>query len=78
MDFVFDNLCETALSEDERSKLEDQGFLYLRKAAKNLRISMDSGEGGELAEILLCGVMKHHYKELLVVFKIYHKKMLSG
>lgn len=26
MDFVFDNLCETALSEDERSKLEDQGF----------------------------------------------------
>ena len=53
-------------------------FLSLRKAAKNLRISMDSGEGGELAEILLCGVMKHHYKELLVVFKIYHKKMLSG
>ena len=76
MDFIFDNLFETALSEDERSKLEDQVFSSLRKAAKNLRISMDSGEGGELAEILLCGVMKHHYKILLVVFKIYYKNAI--
>ena len=74
MDFIFDNLCETALSEDERSKLVDQGFSSLRKAAKNLRISTDSGEGSELAEILLYGVMKHHYKALPVVPKIYYKQ----
>lgn len=74
MDFIFDNLCETALSEDERSKLVDQGFSSLRKAAKNLRISTDSGKGSELAEILLYGVMKHHYKALPVVPKIYYKQ----
>ena len=46
----------------------------LRKVAKNLRISNDTGKGSELAEILLYGVMKHHYKTLPVVPKIFYKQ----
>lgn len=74
IDFIFNNICETALSEDERCKLVDEGLSSLRKSAKNLRISTDSGEGSELAEILLYGVMKHHYNALPVVPKIYYKQ----
>lgn len=73
-DFIFDNICETALSEDERSKLVNSPLSSLRQAAKNLRISKDSGQGSELAEILLYGVMKHHYKALPVVPKIFYKQ----
>lgn len=73
-DFIFDNICETALSEDERSKLVNGPLSSLRQAAKNLRISEDSGQGSELAEILLYGVMKHHYKALPVVPKIFYKQ----
>lgn len=73
-DFIFDNMCETALSEDERSKLVNEPRSSLRKAAKNLRISEDAGQGSELAEILLYGVMRHHYKALPVVPKIFYKQ----
>lgn len=72
--FIFDNMCETALSEEERSKLVGEPLSSLQKAAKNLRISNDTGKGSELAEILLYGVMKHHYKALPVVPKIFYKQ----
>lgn len=73
-EFIFNNICETALSEDERSKLVNEPRSSLRKAAKNLRISEDAGQGSELAEILLYGVMKHHYRALPVVPKIFYKQ----
>ena len=44
------------------------------KAAKNLRFSQDNGQGSELAEILLYGIMRHHYGALPVVPKIYYKQ----
>ena len=73
-DFIFNNICETALFEDERSKLVNEPLSSLRKAAKNLRVSNDTGKGSELAEILLHGVMKYHYKALPAVPKIFYKQ----
>ncbi|MBB1542911.1 MAG: DUF1837 domain-containing protein [Flavobacteriaceae bacterium] len=49
-------------------------FSVLRKAAKKLCMSSDSGEGSELAEIFLYGVMKHNYKTHPVVPKIFYKQ----
>ena len=49
----------------------------LRKVAKNLRISNDTGKGSELAEILLYGVMKHHYKALPVVPKSFTNRIVK-
>ena len=77
--FILDNLCETALSKMERDKLPTSQMSAMSKAAKNLRISDElekstSGLGSELAEILLYGVMRSHYKALPVVPKIYYKQ----
>lgn len=72
--FLFDNLCETALSADERRKLPTDPYSAMVIAAKNLRLSEDNGQGSELAEILLYGIMKRHYGALPVVPKIYYKQ----
>ena len=72
--FLFDNLCETALSADERRKLPTNPYSAMVIAAKNLRLSEDNGQGSELAEILLYGIMKRHYGALPVVPKIYYKQ----
>ena len=76
-DFIFNNICETALFEDEHSKLVNEPLSSLRKVAKNLRISNDTGKGSELAEILLYGVMKHHYKALFVVPKSFTSRIVK-
>lgn len=72
--FVWDNIAEAALSFDERQKLATKALTQLEESAKNLRLSEDKGKGGELAEILLYGIMKYHYKAISVVPKIYYKQ----
>lgn len=72
--FLFDNICETALSEYERSKLPTGTYSAMVSAAKNLRLSEDHGQGSELAEVLLYGIMKRHYGALPVVPKIFYKQ----
>jgi hypothetical protein len=76
-DFIWDNIILTALSAQEREIMIDQPGTKLRAAAKNLRLTDkpgDRGNGGELAEVVLYGIMHHHYKALPVVPKIFHKQ----
>lgn len=76
-DFIWNNIAETALSFKERECLIDQAHTKLVSAAKNLRLTdkeNDIGKGSELAEIVLYGIMKHYYKALPVVPKIFYKQ----
>lgn len=74
--FIWDNIAETSLSYKERESLVNHSLLVA--AAKNLRLTdsdkEDIGRGSELAEIVLYGLMKHHYKALPVVPKIFYKQ----
>lgn len=75
--FIWDNIAETALSFDERQSLVDESYSSLVESAKSLRLtdaSCDIGKGSELAEIVLYGIMKHHYGALPVVPKIFYKQ----
>jgi Cap4 SAVED domain len=75
--FIWDNIAETSLSFEERKSLIGNPRTLLTLAAKNLRLTDkkdDIGSGSELAEIVLYGIMKHHYKALPVVPKIFHKQ----
>jgi len=75
--FIWDNIALTALSAQERDKLSGQSRSTLRESAKNLRLTDkagDIGQGSELAEIVLYGIMHHHYKALPVVPKIFYKQ----
>ena len=75
--FVWDNIALTALSAQEREKLAGKSSSTLQAAAKNLRLTdkeADKGKGSELAEIVLYGIMHHHYKALPVVPKIFYKQ----
>jgi hypothetical protein len=75
--FIWDNIAETSLSARERASLIDKSHSTLVAAAKNLRLTdsdKDIGKGSELAEIILYGLMKHHYKALPIVPKIFHKQ----
>lgn len=76
--FIWNNIKETALSYKERQALVDEGEdSVLTEAAKNLRLiddKEDAGEGGEIAEILLYGIMKNYYKALPVIPKIFYKQ----
>jgi len=75
--FIWDNVAETALSVKERNSLVGKAQSQLIAAAQNLRLtdkSDDIGKGSELAEIVLYGVMKHHYAALPVVPKIFYKQ----
>ena len=75
--FIWDNIAETALSKRERDSLAMQPLSQLAAAAKSLRLtdkSDDIGQGSELAEIILYGIMKHHYGALPVVPKIFYKQ----
>lgn len=76
-DFVWDNIALTALSAQEREKLAGKNSSTLRAAARSLRLTDkedDKGKGSELAEIVLYGIMLHHYKALPVVPKIFYKQ----
>lgn len=74
--FIWDNIAETSLSCQERESLIGEPHTTLQTAAKNLRLTDkdDIGEGSELAEIILYGIMKHHYQALPVVPKIFYKQ----
>ncbi len=75
--FIWDNIAETALSHREREALSGQPHSLLSAAAKNLRLTdsiADIGKGSELAEVVLYGLMKHVYKALPVVPKIFYKQ----
>lgn len=75
--FVWDNIAETSLSYSERESLIDQSHSKLVAAAQSLRLTdsdNDIGKGSELAEIILYGIMKHHYNALPVVPKIFYKQ----
>ncbi len=75
--FVWDNIALTALTDQEREKLAGKSDSTLRAAAMNLRLTdkeNDKGKGSELAEIVLYGIMQHHYKALPVVPKIFNKQ----
>ncbi|WP_407266820.1 DUF1837 domain-containing protein [Tenacibaculum maritimum] len=75
--FVWDNIAETALSFRERQSLINQPLSQLTEAAKKLRLTdkeKDISKGSELAEIVLYGLMKSHFKALPVVPKIYYKQ----
>ena len=73
--FIWDNIAETALSKKERDSLVNHSLLT--SAAKNLRLTDKQdkiGAGSELAEIVLYGIMKHHFHALPVVPKIFYKQ----
>lgn len=75
--FIWDNIALTALSAKERDKLAGMSGSTLREAAKNLRLTDkvgDIGQGSELAEIILYGIMHHYYRALPVVPKIFYKQ----
>lgn len=78
--FIWNNIKETALSIQERNSLISEGEdSVLTESAKKLRLiddplDKDNGKGGEIAEILLYGIMKNHYGALPVVPKIFYKQ----
>jgi hypothetical protein len=75
--FIWDNIAQTALSHQERKNLEHKSQSTLKRAAENLRLTdkeQDISKGSELAEIVLYAIMKHKYKALPVVPKIFYKQ----
>lgn len=87
--FIFNNIAETALSKREKDNLIDNSYGALIESAKKLRLTdkkvlkknkateTPETEGSELAEIILYGIMRHHYKALPVVPKIFNKQNSS-
>lgn len=76
--YIWDRIKYTALSKDERDKLIDNPSSTLEQSAKNLRKTNNPKySDGELAEILLYGIMKDHYKALSVVPKIFYKQSIG-
>ena len=73
-DFVFNNIALTALNAEERAKCVDDSYSALTEAAKHLRLIEDKGKGSEIAEIVLYGIMKHHYKAIPATPKIFYKQ----
>lgn len=78
-EFIWDNVKETALSIKERNALINDEGSTLSKAVEKLRLiddpnDKDNGKGGEIAEIILYGIMKHHFKAIPVVPKIFYKQ----
>lgn len=74
MDYIWDNVAETALNEKEKSALGNRHRSILSRSAQNLRIIDDESTGGEIAEILLYAIMKDYYSALPAVPKIFYKQ----
>jgi len=74
--YLWDNIAQTALSERERSALVDQSHSSLIAAAQNLRFTDkdEIGQGSEIAEVFLYGLMRHRFGALPVVPKIFYKQ----
>lgn len=74
LEYIWDNIAETALSAEERNALGKRPSTLLKKAAQNLRITDNDTTGGEIAEILLYSIMRDFYGALPVVPKIFYKQ----
>lgn len=74
MEYIWDNIAETALSAEERIALGKKPSSLLANAARNLRITDKDVTGGEIAEIMLYAIMKNFYGALPVVPKIFYKQ----
>ena len=75
--FMMDNISQTGLSAKERDDLydSDRSWTSITESLKNLRlVDKDNGKGSEIAEIVLYGIMRHHYHALPVVPKIFYKQ----
>ena len=74
--YLWDNIALTALSAKERSALIDQSHSSLIAAAQNLRLTDNDeiGQGSEIAEVFLYGLMRHRFGALPVVPKIFYKQ----
>lgn len=76
LQFILNNIGKTALSEKERQKCIGNHFSALKRAISRLRLSANDnkGKGGEIAEILLYGIMSEYFNALPVVPKIFYKQ----
>jgi hypothetical protein len=75
--FIWNNISETALSQQEQLSLAGEPATLLSQAAKNLRLTdskNDTSKGSEIAEILLYGILKKYYNYLPIVPKIFYKQ----
>lgn len=74
--YLWDNIAQTALSQKERAALVDQSHSSLIAAAQNLRLTDNDeiGQGSEIAEVFLYGLMRHRFGALPVVPKIFYKQ----
>lgn len=77
--FIWSNVAQTALSEDERNSLAGDAGDALARAATRLRLTKDEtpetkGAGSELAEIFLYGIMRKHFGAIPAVPKIFYKQ----
>lgn len=77
--FIWNNISQDALTKEERDSLIESPDSILEKAASRLRIIQykngnDEKTGGEIAEILLYGIMYSYYKALPIVPKIFYKQ----
>lgn len=77
--FIWNNISKDALTKEERDSLIESPDSILEKAASRLRIIQnkngdDEKTGGEIAEILLYGIMHSYYKALPIVPKIFYKQ----
>ncbi len=74
LNFIWDNIKETALSQTEKEAYIGNERTILEKSVKNLRLLEGEESGGEIGEILLYGIMKKYYSALPVVPKIFYKQ----
>lgn len=74
--YIWDNIAQTALSHRERAALVDKSQSTLMAAAQNLRLTDgdEVGQGSEIAEVFLYGLMRHRFGALPVVPKIFYKQ----
>ncbi|MER8564527.1 DUF1837 domain-containing protein [Mesorhizobium sp. M0924] len=74
--YLWDNIAQTALSQKEREALVGKSHTTLVASAKNLRLTDNDkiGQGSEIAEVFLYGIMKDHFGALPVVPKIFYKQ----
>jgi len=77
--FVWDNVAQTALSEEERESLSGDIATAMGRAASRMRLTKNEtsetkGAGSELAEIFLYGVMRKHFGAIPAVPKIFYKQ----
>lgn len=78
MNFIWNNIYETALTEREKQALINNEKYYelAKQSSLNLRLTdnNDIGQGSEIAEILLYAIMRHYFGAISAVPKIFYKQ----